>query len=229
MVSVIGHRGAPAAHRENTLDAFLEAVRLGADGVELDVRRAADGALVVHHDAVLPGGAAVSNILVDELPEWVPTLPEVLDALADDVLIDVEIKNLPTEPDWDPSEAVAAAVAALVGERGRQETTLVTSFSLAAIGMVRTLDPTVPTGWLTLAAYDQADALRTAVDRGHRALLPAHQAVTADLVDAAHAQGVDVWAWTVDDPDAMLALAAAGVDAVITNLPDLAMAALRDQ
>lgn len=226
MVLVIGHRGAPVACRENTLAAFLEAVRLGADGIELDVRRAVDGALVVHHDGVLPDGAAVSNISVDELPAWVPTLPEVFDALEDDVLIDVEIKNMPNEADWDPAESVAASVASLIGERGRRARTVVTSFSLASVDMVRAVDPTIATGWLTLPGYDQSAAVDTIVERGHHALLPRHEAVTVELVERAHGAGIEVLAWTVDDPDRMLALAALGVDAVITNVPEVAVAAL---
>ena len=59
MTQVIGHRGASRAERENTLEAFHAAVAQGADGVELDVRRTADGALAVHHDAHLPDGRAI--------------------------------------------------------------------------------------------------------------------------------------------------------------------------
>lgn len=227
MVSVIGHRGAPAAHRENTLEAFLEAVRLGADGVELDVRRAVDGALVVHHDAVLPSGTALLNLAGHELPLWVPTLPDVFDALDDSVVVDVEIKNMPNEADWDPTESIATAAARLIVERGRQGTTVVSSFSLSAVDVARSVEPSVRTGWLTLAGYDQRAALDTIVGRGHRTLLPRHEAATADLVDAAHGAGVEVVVWTVDEPERMRELADMGVDGIITNVPDVAVAALR--
>lgn len=229
MLSVIGHRGAPAARRENTLEAFLEAVRLGADGIELDVRRAADGALVVHHDAVLPSGLPVLNIGERELPTWVPTLPDVLDALDDSVIVDVEIKNMPNEADWDPAESLAAAAARLIVERGRLDTTLVTSFNLNAVDTARAVDPRLRTGWLTLAGYDHHAAIATVVERGHQALLPRHEAATAELVEAAHRQGVEVLVWTVDEPERIKELAAVGVDAVITNRPDVAVAALRDE
>ncbi len=63
---------------ENTLDAFAEAKRLGADGVELDVRLTADGALAVHHDAEIPGLGAVAALSVAELPAHVPLLADVL-------------------------------------------------------------------------------------------------------------------------------------------------------
>jgi glycerophosphoryl diester phosphodiesterase len=227
LTSIIGHRGAPAAYRENTLEAFLEAVRLGADGVELDIRRAVDGALAVHHDAVLPSGAVLRNIAGTELPTWVPTLPDVFDALDDSVVVDVEIKNMPNEADWDPAESIAAAAARLIAERGRQDTTLVTSFNLNAVDVARSVAPSVRTGWLTLTGYDQRAALETVIERGHQTLLPGHEAVTGDLVDAAHGAGVEVVAWTVDEPERMQELADMGVDAVITNVPDVAVAALR--
>jgi glycerophosphoryl diester phosphodiesterase len=226
LVSVIGHRGAPAHAVENTLDAFLAAARLGADGIELDVRRGADGALIVHHDAVLPDGRPVSNLSRGELPTWVPTLAEVLDAVGPGLLVDIEIKNMPNEPDWDPHDLVARAVAALVADRGRQATSLITSFNLAAIDAARSAEPSVPTGWLTLSGYDQLDALATVVERGHAALLPRHESIDAALVEAAHGHGVQVMAWTVDDPARVKELAALGVDAVITNAPDMARAAL---
>jgi len=92
MVSIIAHRGASARFRENTVEAFLAAARLGADGVELDVRRSADGALVVHHDALLPGGDPISNVAVANLPEYVPLLDTALEACAD-LFVNVEVKS----------------------------------------------------------------------------------------------------------------------------------------
>ena len=71
---VIAHRGASAVERENTLEAFRAAVRLNADGIELDVRRTANDVLVVHHDAHLPDGRAIIELHDNELPDWVPTL-----------------------------------------------------------------------------------------------------------------------------------------------------------
>ncbi|HEV7886441.1 MAG TPA: glycerophosphodiester phosphodiesterase [Acidimicrobiales bacterium] len=226
MLSVIAHRGASARHRENTVEAFVAAAQLGADGVELDVRRTADGALVVHHDAVLPDGRALSNLAVAEIPDWLPLLDVALTA-CDGLFVNVEIKNAPNETEWDPTEAVAADVARLIVERGLQSRTIVSAFSLATIDAVRAADPSVATGWLTLPGYDQAEALETVARGGHAALHPHHLAVTAGLVEQAHALGLAVHTWTVDDPDRIRELAAADVDSVITNVPDLALAALR--
>ncbi|HLU41847.1 MAG TPA: glycerophosphodiester phosphodiesterase, partial [Microthrixaceae bacterium] len=73
-VLVIAHRGASADHRENTIEAFHGAREQGADWVELDVRRSADGALVVHHDPVYADGRTVARVAADDRPDHVPLL-----------------------------------------------------------------------------------------------------------------------------------------------------------
>ena len=80
MTAVFAHRGCTEGFTENTLDAFAEARRLGADGVELDVRLTADGALAVHHDAEIPGLGVIAALGVADLPAHVPLLADVLAA-----------------------------------------------------------------------------------------------------------------------------------------------------
>lgn len=205
MISVIAHRGASAFCPENTIDAFLEAGRQGADGVELDVRRG----LVVRHE---PGESG-------------PSLAAALDACRG-LLVNIEVKNLPHEPDFDPSEQVAADVVALLAARGGADRVVVSSFSLATVDAVRAGDPSVATGWLTLPGYDQLATVATAVEHGHAGLHPRHESVTPALVDAAHDAGLVVVTWTVDEPDRLREVADMGVDAVITNVPALALEVL---
>ena len=108
MTAVFAHRGCTERGIvENTLEAFAEARRLGADGVELDVRLTADGALAVHHDAEVPGVGTIPLLGVSELPPFVPLLTDVLD-VCDGMTVNVEIKNAPQDPGWDGGEAVAA-------------------------------------------------------------------------------------------------------------------------
>jgi glycerophosphoryl diester phosphodiesterase len=222
---VLAHRGASATERENSLAAFEAARALGADGVELDVRRSADGVLVVHHDAVLPDGRALHTLTTAELPAHVPTLEASL-ACCRGLVVDAEVKNLPTDPGFDPTESVAADVANMAARMGMAAEVVVSSFSLLSVDAARAVGAGVATAWLTLAAYDQFDALALAADHGHGALQPRHEAVTPELVAAAHERGMEVHAWTVDDPDRVAAMAAAGVDIVITNVPDVALRAL---
>lgn len=226
MTAIWGHRGASAVKPENTLAAFTEALRLGADGVELDVRRTADGAMAVHHNADLADGRLIYELATDALPSSVSLLDAVLDACGP-MTVNVEIKNVPVDPDFDPTEAVAGQVVDLAVARGDVDRIVVSSFGLAAIDAVRAREAGLRTGWLTLVAYDQLRALETVVERGHNALNPYFTAVTAELVNAAHDAGVAINAWTVDDPDEMRRLADIGVDAIITNDVETAVRVLR--
>lgn len=225
MTIVLAHRGMSTTHRENTLDAFAAARAVGADGVELDVRCSADGVLVVHHDAVLADGRVVAGVRAAELPGWVPTLEAALETCRG-MVVDAEVKNLVTEPGFDPEESVARGTAALLVRMGMTGSAFVSGFSIASVDAAREAEPSVRTGWLTLATYDQADALALAAARGHAALQPRHEAVTADLAAAVHGRGLQVHAWTVNDPDRVRLLAGWGVDVVITDVPDRALAAL---
>src|SRR5271169_6906907 len=112
-VLLLAHRGGSGPWRENSLEAFAGGLRSGADGVELDVRRTSDGRLVVHHDAEIPGTGAIHNLRAAELPTWVPGLDEALAACAGAV-VNVEIKNTPVDPGFDPDEKAATDVAALL-------------------------------------------------------------------------------------------------------------------
>ena len=225
MVLVLGHRGAPLAAPENTIAAFVAARRLGADGVELDVRRTADGVLVVHHDATVPGAGRVAAVEANDLPGQVPMLEAALDACAG-MVVNIEIKNSPAEMDHDPHERAAVGVAELLARRGGRDHAIVSAFSLASIEAVKRVAPAIRTGLLTIAVLDQRWALEVAVDHGHDALHVQHPAVTAELVERAHGRGVSVLAWTVDDADEMQRLVAAGVDAIVTNQVARAVAAV---
>ncbi|MGI8756920.1 MAG: glycerophosphodiester phosphodiesterase [Acidimicrobiales bacterium] len=222
MVQIIAHRGASAAAPENTVEAFTLARQLGADWVELDARRTADGHIVVHHDAHLPDGRAVVDTNRADLPDQVCSLADALDACAG-MGVNIEIKNWPADVDFDPEESVAAAVATLVGERSQQAEVLVSCFHEPTLARVRDLDSSIATAWLYLADDRPADELAAAMAvAGHSALHPWDGSADQGLVDAAHAHGLAVNVWTVDDPDRMAALVALGVDGLCTNVPDVA-------
>ncbi len=226
MTGIWAHRGASVARPENTLAAFDEARAQQADGVELDVRRSRDRGLVIHHDALLPDGRAIVDLDVTDLPPGVPLLEAALDACAG-LLVNIEIKNNDGDLDHDPDEFLAGAVVDLLVARAGRDEVLISSFSLATIDRVRLLNPDLATGYLVSPRWDQLGALGRAVDAGHTALHPHHLVVNAELVTAAHDAGLAVNTWTVDEPERVQWLVrAAGVDAIVTNVPDVARAAL---
>lgn len=225
---VIGHRGASAAYPENTEAAFLGAIAQGADGVELDVRRTADGTLAVCHDDTLADGRPLLGLRRADLPASTPVLADVLDVCRPLAVVNTEIKNWPDDTDFDAAESLAVAVVALLSARGEldDDRNLVSSFHLATIDRVRELAPGVPTGWLLGHIPDVAALIERAAALGHRAVHPHHAFVNDELVTRAHDAGIHVNAWTCDEPERIRWLAEVGVDAVITNVPDVALEAL---
>jgi glycerophosphoryl diester phosphodiesterase len=219
---VLAHRGANRLAPENTVPAMVEAIERGADGVELDVHRSADGALVVRHDDDTPDGPQgqlTLRAVRAALPE-VPILAEVLSACRGR-LVNVEIK--------DPDPRAAGAVVDLLAARtppGAEpvDRVVVSSFDLATIDRVHELAPHVPTGYLSFG-QDPDSALVLAHEHGHAAVHPDVWTLTggdvARFVTHAHDLGLQVNVWTVNEVAQLEQLRDAGVDGVITDDHDL--------
>jgi glycerophosphoryl diester phosphodiesterase len=201
---------------ENTLDAFVEARRLGADGVELDVRLTADGALAVHHDAEVPGLGPVCELGVSDLPIAVPLLPDAL-AACDGMVVNVEIKNAPQDPGWDPGEAVAMLTAASIEESGWTERVIVSSFQPSTLLAVQAADERLALGALWGWTVEPVGAVAEAVAAGFDAVHPFVTSVTPALVAQVREAGLAIRVWTVNSQDDLRALAGLAVDAVITD------------
>ncbi len=223
-VAVQAHRGSPdPAHGvgENTLEAFHRARRLGADGVELDVRLAADGAVVVSHDPAIVGVGPVADTAAGDLPPGIPMLEAALDACAG-MTVNVEVKNLPGEPGFDPGERLALRVAELVGEAGLGWSVVVSSFWPGTLEALREHDVDLPTGLLVSGWPDPSACVAAALGFGCRAVHPNLAMLSGDLVAEAHGVGLAVATWTVVDRAGLTTSLSAGVDTVITD--DVALA-----
>jgi glycerophosphoryl diester phosphodiesterase len=221
--AIIAHRGASADYPENTVEAFRASGPLGADWVELDVRRTADGALAVHHDAQLGDGRAIVEVKAVDLPEHVPMLAAALQACAP-LGVNVEIKNSPHDVDFDAAAALVEPTVAVINACSHP--IIVSSFHSPTLDRVRALDSTVRTALLTFDLRDPEGTLDAVVRAGHVALHPFDATVTHELVDLTHAAGLTLNAWTVDDPARIEELAEMGVDGIVTNVPDVAAAVL---
>ena len=219
MVEVLAHRGASRAARENTVEAFRLARALGSDAVELDVRRTGDGMLVVHHDPHLSDGRPIAEVDAADLPGHIPDLDAALDA-CEGMWVNIEIKNDPTEPDFDPTDAIADIALAVLSGRGEDERWLVSSFRLQTVDRCRALSPGIRTAWLVVEVPD--DVISTMVAHGHAALHPWFATLYRSHIDACHGAGIEVNAWTCDDPQRMAELIEWGIDGICTNVPDVA-------
>jgi glycerophosphoryl diester phosphodiesterase len=223
MTAIFGHRGCTEGFVENTIEAFVEARRQGADGVEFDVRRSADGALVIHHDAEVAGVGLIPDTPVADLPPHVPLLAAVIEA-CDGMQMNVEVKNTPGDPGYDPSGSLARAVAAELVEHRRLDGVIVSSFDAPTIEAVRAAEPGLPVGWLLWVTADLDEAMAEALARRYQALHPHFVSVKADFVHRCHQAGLAVNVWTPNtdaDLEAMLDL---GVDTLITDRLSAALA-----
>lgn len=237
------HRGASHQAPENTLAAFLLAVELGADGIELDAQLSSDGEIVVIHDFVLEtttnGVGPVQSRTLAELKDLdagsrfdavysgqqIPTLQEVIDAVGHRLLLNIELKTTSLRGD-----GLARGVVQAIEDNRLLDRTIVSSFNPLALRRVRKLNPRLPIG--LLYAPDLPLPLRHPWARhllGLEAIHPHHSLVDERYVPWARKRGYGVHTWTVDDPSRMRQLVRHGVDIVITNRPDLFREVLQAQ
>ena len=217
MTAVFAHRGCTEGFTENTLEAFVEARRLGADGVELDVRLTADGALAIHHDAEIPGLGAIAELEVADLPAHVPLLADVL-AVCEGMVVNVEIKNAPQDPGWDPGEAVAALTAAAIEEAGWTDAGASCPPSRwRRCGRSRPPTAAWPSAPCGASAPRPEPALAAAAEAGFGAVHPFVLSVDTELVGAGACNGPCRQRLDGQRPEDLRAMVAAGVDTVITD------------
>lgn len=180
---------------------------------------------MVVHDAVLADGRVIRETPAAELPESIPLLADALEATGD-LFVNVEIKNHPSDPDYDAEFGISIAVAGLVSAFGAGHRSIISSFDMSTILRIRDADPTMALGWLTFGQADPRQIIARAEAHELSAIHPHDLLVDQAFVDRAHGGGLAVYTWTVDDPDRIRELADFGVDGIITNDPASALAAL---
>lgn len=232
---IIGHRGASAIATENTLGAFRRAAADGADGVELDTFLCGTGEPIVFHDADLRRLADRPE-RVERLPlpalrevrlrggEGVPTLEEALDACRD-LLVNVELKTS-GRGDARLGELIAR-VATVIDRAAAAERILVSSFSPVAIWRWRRARPRIRAALLLdpRAPRPLREGWSLSVLRAF-GVNPGDRLCDARRMARWRRRGYAVAVWTVDAPARVRELAALGVDAIISNDPAAARAAL---
>lgn len=224
----VAHRGASQEAPENTLAAFRCALDAAVPAVEFDVQRTRDGRLVVIHDQTLDrttdGRGPVSALTFEELRrldagrwfgpafagERVPSLDEVLDLVRGRALTLLEIKNGPAFYD-----GIESQVADALRRRDMVDGALVMSFDHPAVRAMREAAPEIATGIIYAARL--ADVVGAARAADANAVCPAWHLVTAGVVAEAHAAGLGVFPWTIDQEPAMRRCLDWGVDGVTSN------------
>ena len=232
----IAHRGASLAAPANTLAAFDKAVELGADGIEFDVHLSADSVPVVIHDFTVDGSTdghgRVADMTLAQLRrldagagEHIPTLEEVLAAMGERLLLNIELKSLSMR-----DNGLERAVIAQVERHGLGGNVILSSFNPLSLRRAKEIAPHIQTG-LLYAPYLPLPLRRAwlAPFAPHEARHPEHTMVDARYVAWARRRGYQINTWTVDDRDEMRRLIGLGVDGIITNVPDVLHSILEPQ
>jgi glycerophosphoryl diester phosphodiesterase len=225
---VIAHRGGGDERPENTLDAFRNAVAVGADVAEFDVRSTSDHRLVVLHDAALDRTTNCAGIVyelsfeqvracqTDGNGQPVPTLDEVLDYFAPlDVDIAPEVKWYGVDMDDDEVAALVTAVK----DRNLGARTFLTSFQPGVFDLVNTAEPALTTVYLSntvvpVSALTEYEADIASVNM---------TALTKENVDVYHANHRQIWTWTADTVAELQKAWSLGADSVGTDIPQKAL------
>ena len=231
---VVAHRGFSARAPENTLVAYRLAIEVGAEMAECDVHLSADGVPVLMHDDTLDrttnGSGPVSALTARDLHEldagsWkgaryagepVPTLREALELTRHKLRFVIEIKDA----------SMAAQVVETIRQSGSPpDGLMVFSFAREAVAEIARLEPLLPTTWLIDELPPEGPARREVFRQALRARVLAlglsHKKLDAAFVRQAHERGFVVFSWTLNTERAMRRAIRLGVDAIITDHPDV--------
>jgi glycerophosphoryl diester phosphodiesterase len=237
---IICHRGASEVAPENTMAAFREALAVGADGIEFDVRLTRDGVPVVIHDSTLrrTGGLPqrVADLTWNEISkvdvgswfggsfanETVPSLAELFTLFqSNNSTLYLEMK-CDSPPEQRP---LAEACVRAIDEHALKERVVVECFQLPALKILSEIAPDIKTVALFEPSFKNPSVLsdqrliNQAMDVGAAALALHHRLARESLVQKAKAVGLHVAVWTVDDAAWIERAQAIGIDALITNNP----------
>lgn len=219
---------------ENTLAAFEQAIQIGVDAVELDVRASRDGRVVVIHDSTLDRTTnrtgAVQEMTLAEIrradagshcgPSYrgqrVPTLEEALDLARNRALALIEIK----------ADYLAERVLEIVDRLDAASHVLIQSFDPETVRRVKALDPAIPAALLVGKLPTSPSRVRARrmvkeiLQVGANALAVWHATLTPQFFEEMRRRAVAVWTWTVDEDVIMRDMVQLGVQGIITNYPD---------
>lgn len=232
MSIIFAHRGASSVAPENTLPAFQRAINQGCKAIELDVHLTRDEELIVCHDETIDRTTdgtgyirdqTLSSLQQRDAGSWfsdefqgtrLPTLYEVLEICHDQILINIEIKNIPFIYKGIEEKALQT-----IRHFGFLENTIISSFDHHALLRVQYLQPNMKLGVL-LANHliDPWGYLKNAKLHAY-SIHPLYTLIDDEFVLQSHKYGYQVFPFTVDERKEYQNLIMLGVDGVFTNIP----------
>ena len=226
----VAHRGASYLAPENTLASIKLAWELGADGAECDVMMSADHRIILFHDNHTKKLTGVDHTVAKtnwdllkelrikprdtNLPgyenESIPLLEQVLDMIPDDRMLVIEIKTGPE---------ILPDLKQVIDTHWNSGRISFIAFDFETIKAVKALYPEVPCYYLSSFRKELEGHFEAVVEAGLEGVDLRHQIIDQALVDRCHAAGLEVWCWTVNDPETARNMHKMGVSAITTDRP----------
>ncbi|GGD61970.1 glycerophosphodiester phosphodiesterase [Paenibacillus nasutitermitis] len=212
LIKGIAHRGYPGKYPENTLKSFQAACDLNFSHLELDVQLSKDGVPVVIHDLSVNrmtdnGKGRVKDLTLAELKELtingterIPTLEEALDVLKDQIIVDIELKQM-----GDLYPGMEELVLDIVKKKGMQEQAFITSFDHYSLQRVRQLDDKIGLGMINIGASPAFFPFAKEINCGYLSI--EHQHVTETVIRRCEEEGIQLIPWTIDQESEMKKIA----------------------
>lgn len=239
---VTAHRGASAAHPENSLEAFHAANEIGADWIETDVYMTKDGQLVLSHNPTTGeysskdlrvGGSTFAELAELDMAEkfrarrrlTTAQLPKLRIVRLEEAL-DLVLREKRARLSLQPKDDCVDRAIALVRAKNAQAWVGFNDGSLEKMARVKRLEPGIPVFWDRFASNVDEDV---AIARAHgfESVVMFWKDVTAEKVAKLKAAGLKVGAWTVNDPAEMERLLDMGVTRIYTDAPDALLGVMR--
>jgi glycerophosphoryl diester phosphodiesterase len=220
----IGHRGARGYEPENTLISFKKAIDMHVDGIELDVHLSADGEIMVIHDETVDrttnGKGFVNQLSLPELKRLlinkehtVPTLTEVLDLVNQKCFVNIELKS------YETADKVVDLIEKYILEKNwNYSHFLVSSFDWNALQQVTFLNSEIPIGVLTETDLELAFAFAKFIQA--KSIHPYFHLLTPENTVRLQEKGLQVYPWTVNEPEDIKKIKSYNVNGIITDFPD---------
>lgn len=215
----IGHRGAKGHVEENTMESFLKAFELGADGIELDIHLSADQEAIVIHDETVDrtiknAAGFVREFSVAECQKLgIPTLVEVFHILPEHAFLNIEIKTP------EATQIVVEEIEKFVRlQEIKIQNIVVSSFDWETLKRIKSINPEIRLGVLTESNLEAAFVF--AQDLNAFSINPYFKLLTKDFVQKAQQKGFQIHTWTVNSPEDITFVKSLGIDAIISDFPD---------
>ncbi|MHA1235327.1 MAG: glycerophosphodiester phosphodiesterase [Promethearchaeota archaeon] len=221
-ILVIGHKGASAIAPENTLKAFQKAIELRADYVEFDAHLTKDGEIVIRHDNDTYSLTGTHSLIRDNTleqikkldageGEHIPTLQELIAIAKGKIGLQLEIK----------STGLLVRMVQILRKENLIQNSIVSCFMFGELVKLKKIEPKIKIGFLLPAELVRSQSIKRKIIKcekeGFYAIHPHFSTVNKEIVDFAHANGLKINVWTVNDRNSMNNLIQLGVDGIITD------------